>query len=136
MAGNSQKKLVKDNQFFFKLWLGITLAVDAFAAFMIFYIYKDSPEKQNIKTFEAGVVGEIICIVYAWRYTRVKYDPEKKQVSAKGDLRKSPILDALGVSMIVVFIGIWWCKASWIFILFPIMFLFTLLQKLLGFLKF
>lgn len=135
MANDSQKKLIQNNQRIFKIWVVIGILVSSFSAFMIFYMKRDDPKKQNTATFYSGLCCSLIGYVLAFRSTRVR--KEGKQYVARGNLsgRDGHLLDVVGVGLIVQFVGIWWDQAAYFFILIPGFIVYTFVRKVLNWLS-
>jgi hypothetical protein len=67
---------------------------------------------------------------------RVTIDPQTKQLYTRGDLagRTQSLTDIIGISLFVMFVGIWWEKAALFYLVIPVYLLYALITKCLPFL--
>ena len=135
MANEAQKKVIANNRKVLKIWTVIAILVTSFSAFMIFYVKRGDPKKQNKATFYSGLTCAMIGYVFAIRATGVIKRDGK--IVARGDFsgRSAHILDVVGVGLIVEFVGIWWDQAAYLFILIPGFIVYTFVKKVLNWLK-
>ena len=134
MANEAEKKLIASNKKIFRIWLIIGILVTSFSAFMIFYVKRHDPKKQNKATFYSGLACAMIGYVMAFRAIQVRKVGGK--YLSRGDLRStSHVLDIVGVGLIVEIVGIWWEQAAYLFLLIPGFIVYTFIKKVLNWLQ-
>ena len=134
MAGDSQKKLIQSNNRIFRIWVVIGLVVTSFSAFMIFYVKRGDPKKQNTATFYSGLACSLLGYVMTFNSIRVRKEGNKYVTGGNLAGRNTHLLDVIGVGLIVQFIGIWWDKAAYFFLLIPAFIVYTFVKKVLNWL--
>lgn len=139
MANQSMMNRIKENKRIFKIWASIAAVVWLISTILIFVVKRNTPEKQNIKTYWVSVIVLCFSIYSIFNAIKVTKEPgETKKFTTKGDLRgrHSIYIDLLGVSLAVMFIGVWWDKASLVFLVIPGYLLYYVVEKTLQWLRY
>jgi hypothetical protein len=131
MANEAQKKRQRSNSRIFRVWLILSVVVTTFSAAMTYVYYPKA--KRNKGAFCAGLTVTIIGILVVWDKIRVRKVAvgNKIEYVTNTDLSggHQMLLDVIGIGLLVQFFGIWWAQSAWLFLLFPIFIIYTIIKK-------
>jgi hypothetical protein len=128
MANDAMKLQIANNRRICRFWFIISIVVTSISAFWIFYLKRNTPKDQNIKTFVSGLICAVIGFFIVLRKIRVH--GAGRNVFTEGNLSGSTkkLLDIIGVGLLVEFFGIWWYQAAFLFLLIPVFIIYDLLK--------
>ena len=136
MANEAMKKRIKENKKILLIWSIVSLIFCSLSAFLIFYKRKNTPKLQNKNTFYFGLTVMLIGFFLAIRSIRVMKDKNNQFVTT-GNLKEhgAILIDLIGISLLVQFVGVWWSKASWILLIVPVYVVYNFVKKLVSWLQ-
>ena len=140
MGNDSWKKRIQDNKKIYKIWVTFASVLTIISAILIFVVKRGQPEKQNIKTFVFSLIITLICGYYLSKFAGTILDETKngRVYKPAGDLRgkHSVLVDLIGISAFVSFIGVWWSKACLIYLVIPAYVIKYYVGMVLGWLRY
>jgi hypothetical protein len=137
MANTNAKTRIKDNMSIFKAWATIAAIVALITGFVVFYVRRNTPEKQHTISYSIGFIGAIACLVTIRNSIKVTKD-ENGKITTSGDLRgrHSIFIDLLGVCMLCQILSVWTKYALLSFLVIPIYLIYWAIKKLLQWLHY
>lgn len=131
---------IRTNEKIFGIWAAIASVVTIISMFCIFYLRRNNPAKQNIKTFGFATIVAFGCVIAIKRAIRVQsvVEGNSKKYVTQGDLkgRHAILIDLLGVSMFVQILAIWWSKATVFYLVVPGYIIYFFSKKLVQWLHY